>query len=292
MTRNSLWTALAAMSLQLAQGWAGHTCRSPSQDKGASLFVTESAAKPQEVVTMAPPTVVTCAEQHSRLQWGGNYTYVVLRPDGLPSFRGNLGGAQASYEYRPLDSFYGGLTVNWKQGRTHGDDGKRHLLYVDLQERLGYTAACRNNDLRFTFFTGLGYRHLGQKFIPTQGSILYFRYNELYIPVGTLIDYSFNRWFALGLDFVWMPQVYPTVLIVPLKGARWVLTEKLANFYAALPFDFTLTRSQKWHLVIKPFYERWKDGHSTAVTSTGIPLGLPGNAYNFWGVDVNFAYCF
>jgi len=228
----------------------------------------------------------------SFLQLGGDYTYVSFKPAGLPSFHGNLGGAQVSYEYKRMDSFYGALTTDWKQGHMHGTDGKRHLLYIDVQERFGYTATCAQEKVMFTFFTGLGYRHLGHKFIPSTGSVLYFRYNELYVPVGVLADFVAASWFTLKLEFTWMPQVYPTVSIVPLKGARWILTEQLANFYGSIPLDFTLTKGKTFHLVIEPFYERWKDGHSTAKTSTGIPLGLPGNTYNFWGVNVNFGFQF
>lgn len=45
-------------------------------------------------------------------------------------------------------------------------------------------------------------------------------------------------------------------------------------------------------LVVSPFYERWQDGHTTAKTSGGTPLGLHGNTYNFFGVDLNLAYSF
>jgi len=239
--------------------------------------------------------MTTIKQGPSCIQFGGDYTYVHFAPQGLPSFKGSLGGAQASYEYKPMNSFFGGLMSSWKQGNTHGTDGHRKLLYIDVQERFGYTVATCEEDFMFTFFTGLGYRHLGHKFTPTTGSVLYFRYNELYVPVGVLADYVATSWFTIGLEFTWMPQVFPTVSIIPLRGARWILSETLTNFYAALPLDFTLTKCKLFHLVLKPFYERWKDGHSTAKTvglSKPIALGLPGNAYNFWGVDVNFAYHF
>jgi hypothetical protein len=41
-----------------------------------------------------------------------------------------------------------------------------------------------------------------------------------------------------------------------------------------------------------PFYEHWQDGHTTAKLSNGTPLGLPGNTYNFYGIELNFSFCF
>ena len=178
----------------------------------------------------------------SSLQVGGDYTRVSITPTGLPSFRGNLGGAQLSYEYKLMNSFYAGLMGSWKQGNANGVDGTRKFLYVDAQERFGYTLSLVDDDLLFTFFTGLGYRHMGHKFIPTRGSLLYFRYNEFYIPVGLLADYTVNSWFAFGVEFTWMPQIYPSVSIIPLRGARWILTETLNNYFVDIPLDFTLTR--------------------------------------------------
>lgn len=299
MNKNSLWITVLGLSWSIATASAmDGSPESPSiyqdtiltaSEKHGNFLTANYPAKDKDTPDQPSMSLKTMP---SRLQVGGDYTHVQIRPHGLPSFNGNLGGAQASYEYRLMDSFYGGLTTSWKEGSTHGSDGKRKLLYIDVQERFGYMLSLCHENLFLTFFTGLGYRHLGHKFIPKTGSVLYFRYNELYVPVGILTDYTVNSWFAFGLDFTWMPQVYPTVSIVPLKGNRWILTETLANFFVDLPLDFTLTKSKKFHLILKPFYERWKDGHSTAETSTGIPLGLPGNAYNFWGVDVNFAYCF
>lgn len=234
----------------------------------------------------------SAAIQNSRLQIGGNYTGVTIHPHGHTSFGGNLGGAQGIYEYLPINSFYGAFTLDWRQGDTHGHAGKRSLLYIDTQERLGYTFSFDRDKLALTLYSGLGYRHFGQKLDPKKGSSLKFRYNELYIPVGSIVNYAVNHWFAIGLGLTWMPQVYPTVKITSLKGARWIITSELANFNVKMPITFTLTQDKRFSLILSPFYEYWRDGHSTAKTSDGLKLGLPGNTYNFGGVDINFAYSF
>lgn len=230
--------------------------------------------------------------KNSRLQIGGNYTWASIQPHGHTTFHGSLGGAQGMYEYIPMNSFYGAAKLAWRQGTLHGHAGKRSLLYIDAHERLGYTFSFCDTKYLLTLYSGLGYRHYGQKFDPKEGSSIKFRYNEFYIPVGAVSGYNINNCFAIGLGFTWMPQVYPTVTIVPLKGARWKITTQLANFYVEMPLTFTLTQDKRFSLVINPHYEYWRDGHTTAKTSSGIKLDLPGNTYNFGGVDINLAYSF
>lgn len=145
---------------------------------------------------------------------------------------------------------------------------------------------------RMSLFSGLGYRHNGQKHDPKQGHSVQFNYNQIYIPVGFLTNYDPCWWFGIGGDFTWMPQVYPTLAIVPLKGARWVTTCTFNNFYVEMPITFTLTRNKRYQIILNPFYQHWADGHTTAKASDGQTLGLPGNTYNFYGFDVNFGFCF
>jgi hypothetical protein len=157
---------------------------------------------------------------------------------------------------------------------------------------VGYTFATDSKRWRVTLFSGFGYRYYSHKLETAGLNNLRFNYNEFYVPVGFLTDYAFNSWFCFGANFTWMPQVFSTVGIVPLKGARWDLTRKVCNFYAETPFTFSLTSDNKFQLVFTPFYEYWLDGRSTAKLSSGVPLGLPGNTYNFYGADLNFAFNF
>lgn len=229
-------------------------------------------------------------ELESRLQAGANYTYLTLQPQGQQTFKGSLGGMQALYEFMPMNRFYEAAVFDWKQGNTHSPAGKRSILFLDAHERLGYTFANKNG--RLTLFSGLGYHYLRQNLRPKEGSSLRLSYNEFYIPVGFLTSYNASWWFSIGIDFTWMPQVFSTVFIAPLKGAYWNLTNRVDNFYAAMPFTFTLTQNGRFQILLKPFYERWADGHSTATSPSGVKLGLPSNRYNYFGFDVNFGYCF
>lgn len=226
----------------------------------------------------------------SSIQIGGNYTYAQIKIHDHHSFHGNLGGVQGIYEYKPRNNIYGALKASWKEGKTNGHRADREIAYVDVQERLGYTFACRNRSL--TLFSGFGYKFLGHKLKQHRHHTIKFEYNEFYIPLGFLSNYSFNACWTLGLNFTWMPQVYPTVKIVPLKGARWVIKDKINNFLVELPLTYLFSDNKRFSLILKPFYERWEDGASTARTFAGNPLGLPGNTYNFYGVELNFAFAF
>lgn len=228
----------------------------------------------------------------SRLEIGASYTRANIKIEDQPSFHGNLGGIQASYEYKPWNNIYAGLRAAWKQGTTKNSFADRKLIYVDVQERIGYTYASCCNDWSLTFFSGLGYRYLGHKLEQFEESSIKFDYNEFYIPVGFLSEYFFCSCWSLGLNFTWMPQIYPTVEITPLKGARWILKNTLGNVVVELPLTYFLTADKCYSLVLKPFYERWEDGRSTAETSSGQELGLPKNSYNFWGAELNFAFLF
>jgi hypothetical protein len=231
----------------------------------------------------------TCAD--SFFQIGATYTRAHIKVDSQSAFCGNLGGIEGIYEYKPMNNVYGGLKVDWKEGKTKNSFADRCLTYVDAQERLGYTFTSCDQIWSATLFSGFGYRHLRHKLKQNEESIK-FNYNEFYIPLGFLTEYSFLCYWSLGLNVTWMPQIYPTVQIQPLKGARWVLKNTIGNVSIETPLTYRFSENPCYFLVLKPFYERWKDGRSTAKTSNGQELGLPKNSYTLWGVALNFAFLF
>lgn len=228
----------------------------------------------------------------SRVQFGGSYSHANVKIGGQSSFKGNMGGVQGMYEYKPQNSIYAGLKASWREGKTKNSLADRKLVYVDAHERIGYTFASCCNDWSLTLFSGLGFRHLGHKLTQSDAPSVKFDYNEFYIPVGFLSEYFFCPSLSLGLNYTWMPQFYPTVKIQPLNGARWILKHTMDNMVVELPVTYFLTENNCFSLVVKPFYERWGNGHSTARTSTGQELGLPKNTYIFWGAEFNIAVSF
>ena len=237
-----------------------------------------------------PPVPICKRDWIHNFELGGDYAHVNLKPFGSSSFNGNLGGAQGLYEFRPKHNFYAAVKVAWRQGNTTGSGGERFLRYIDTQERFGYTFGPDYEDWRVSLFSGFGFHFLGQKLTPKKGSTLRFNYNEFYIPLGVKADGMINSWFGMGSEFSWMPQVFPTVTINPLGGSHWGLKNKINNFYVNLSFDFNVYK--RFYVSVVPFYEHWEDGRTTARTASGLALGLPGNTYNYWGVDLNVSYRF
>jgi len=240
---------------------------------------------------------------------GANYSHVNIKPSGNSSFNGNLGGLHAMYEYRPLNSFYGAALFKWRQGRASGSEGSRSILDLNVAERLGYVFGFKDNRCLWTLFSGFGFRFLGHRLNPaaltsaafigsffppfiTEENSLKINYHDFYMPVGFLLEYSICSRFDLGLYATWMPQIFSTAKIQPLSGTFWDLKETYGNVLVEVPLIFRLTQSKNCSLVLKPFYEFWQDGKSTAQTSTGIPLGLPKNTYHFVGVNLDFLYSF
>lgn len=214
------------------------------------------------------------------LEIGGSYSHANIKVLDHPSFSGNLGGVQANYQLWLDNHFYGSLDLVWKGGNTSGSRYERVFSYIDAQEKLGYTFSC------FTLFSGFGYRYLNHKL---KSPSIRFEYNEFYIPIGFLSEYQVSCDYTVGLNFTWMPQVDSTVLISPLKGARWVLQNRINNYLVELPLTYFFNC---FSLIFKPFFQSWEDGRSTAVNSEGDSLGLPGNRYTFLGFELNFALCF
>ncbi|MBS0629349.1 MAG: hypothetical protein JSS30_03885 [Verrucomicrobia bacterium] len=223
---------------------------------------------------------------------GGSYTRSHIDPKGFSNFDGNMGGVQGMYQYRPLQSFYFAIGGYWRAGKNTGRTGTRDLVDAGVHERIGYTFATCDSCFLFTPYTGFGYRHLSHHVKPKNGNRIKLRYNEFFIPVGFLTIYDLFSCVSIGLDAVWMPQVFPTVTFNVVDGARWVIKSTYKNFNVALPLYFHFSSCSSFDVVLSPFFEYWEDGQTTARTQFNDPLGLPKNSYIFWGINLNLQYAF
>lgn len=285
----SLYASLAAVSLKNARKLLALLCLLAIPVHAENEIAYNEHADQQQSYDAPSEQETPCAKKpNSYFLFGGNYTHLNFKPTEHASFVGNLGGAQASYEYRPANRIYEGVKFMWRQGDSDGSAGHRFLLDFDTQVRIGYTAAWECKDIMLTAFSGFGWRYLGHHLRKSGQPSIHFNYNEVYIPVGLLVDYEVNHCFDVGVYFTWMPQVFSTVNINPIGNARWVLERKYGNVLVELPMTYNFSRKkQVWSLNFKPFYEYWQDGKSKAKTTTGIPLDLPSNTYNFWGLEIN-----
>ncbi|MCB1072224.1 MAG: hypothetical protein H7A41_06590 [Chlamydiales bacterium] len=219
-----------------------------------------------------------------------NYTRVYVKPQGHPTLDGNMGGMEGNFEYIPADFIYAAVGGSWRYGSIDGKDSKRHLLDGEVYERIGYNATFLNKRFLLTPFTGFGYRHLSHNF--KRGVSLKMRYNEFYIPVGLLGRYNWDC-ASIGFFAIWMPQVYPTVTFDVTDGARWVTKATYKNFRVGLPILYHFQSVENLSIFLKPSFELWQDGKTTARTSsTRVALGIPQNTYIFWEVGLGLEYKF
>lgn len=227
----------------------------------------------------------------SHLLIGGNYNYAQFETDGLDSSKGQLGGAQALYEYKKSNSIYQGLrfTVRWGELRQSG--GTRNLRDIDGRGSIGYTF--RYNNFFFTPFTGFGWRYIRHNLKQSGYSSLKFYYNEPYIPLGMNLDYYINSYFSIGLKATWMPQVFSAVKIQPIGNVYWELEKNVKNGQLEVPLTFYFPKKcVVWTLQLNPYFQYWKDGKTRAHTARGIALDLPSNTYKLWGGEVNLGCSF
>jgi hypothetical protein len=228
-----------------------------------------------------------CWEGNNRVRVGASWSYLWITPKSFSSFHGNLWGAEAVYEYRPLRSIYQGLTFNYRQGNTHSHSQKRELLDFDVQERLGYTFANAKRNWAVTLYAGFGYRYLGQELKQPSLSTVSFDYSEFYVPIGFLVNRCINKYVDIGVNFSWLPQAFTTVDIIPLGGANWIIKRRIDNLQAELPITFKPMPERSFIIELKPYVQWWHDGKSVARTSFGDALGLPSNTYLFAGIELN-----
>jgi hypothetical protein len=228
----------------------------------------------------------------SRLSFGASYTYLHLGIENDSSFVGNLGGAQISYQYRPLNHLYADIKTSWKMGAVYASNRKRSLIYLDEFQRIGYTASFAADSCAASFFSGFGYRYYRQKIDSEFTKDSLHTTNFLYIPVGALIEYAASTYFSFALDFMWMPQVYASLKIKSDDTYKKRVSNQLGSISIYLPLSFTFNNLKEFHFVITPFYQRWKTCDPVAQNSAEKMKFTQINTYDFSGVDVNFQYCF
>lgn len=228
----------------------------------------------------------------SRVQFISTLARMNYNAEGENSFNGDIDGFQGIYEYRPLNNVYAGALLAWQQGDLAGSLGTRSITYVDAEERVGYTFGLDRGFMQATLFSGLGFHYLKHRYNPNTLPSIAFAYSEFYVPLGYSVNYEFSPSFALGVNCTWMIQFASAVGIDPLNGANWTLSNSLNNILVELPLDFTFPQDSHFHVRFAPFFQHWEDGPTTAVTTTGIALGLPRNFYNSYGLNFNIAYSF
>lgn len=286
----AMFTSALAEGVSLEQSGIGELQTDSKQALCLAVKNPESANTARVPTTMR----LCCFSPYSTLSVGGSYSYVSLKQTDLPEYSGNLWGVLAGYQYRKQDGLYAALKGFWRQGATSGESGQDYLRECKAEERVGYDFSFGPSQRgSIALYTGLGYRFMEQQLHQPALPDVSLVYNNFYIPIGTSIDYAIpfqNFCLSLGICATWMPQVYPTVNIIPLGGARWILEYELANVIVELPVTFS--SCNVFSVTIRPTFECWKDGATVAVGSLCNALGLPASSYLFGSLNLEFGWKF
>lgn len=222
---------------------------------------------------------------------GGSYSYAHVTPKSLPADHGWLYGLQGFYQHQIPNKLSLGAYVFWKQGLTNNSTGTRFLAVIDVNQRIGYCIGSYKKERFANFFTGFGYR-LNAEHVKVSGQSVHFDYNNFYIPIGFTFSGRVYPVIYFGTNILWMPQIYPTVNIQPLKGARWSLTYQFANIRLEAPITFKFYKKSEFSLQLNPYFEYWQNGHTYAKSQLGTKLTVPNNNYIYLGFEINGRYQF
>lgn len=222
---------------------------------------------------------------------GASYSYAHVAPNSLPADHGWLYGVQGFYQYQSPNKISFGTYAFWRQGLTNNATGSRFLAIIDVNERIGYCIGSYKKERFANFFTGFGYR-LNAEHVKVPGQSVHFDYNNFYIPIGFTFSGRVYPVIYFGTNILWMPQIYPTVNIHPLKGARWSLTYRFANIRIEAPVTFKFYEKSEVSLQLNPYFEYWQNGHTYAKSQLGTKLTVPSNNYIYIGFEINGRYEF
>ena len=119
--------------------------------------------------------------------------------------------------------------------------------------------------------------------------ILKYTYFKPYIPVGLMLDFKLSKYFTLGINYEYQWTIDTYVKIDTLVGAKWFLQRDNDHL---LEFPLTYHIRDWLSAIIMPYFRKVAMGGSTAVTTSGLVLGLQPQNYTMWGVEIDLAYTF
>lgn len=233
----------------------------------------------------------TFAESHAITSSGA---YLGIRGSRLgwktsgPEFFGYLVGPEVGFDYRQRDNVYVGGRYYMMYDHIASGGCGRGYTDMDMQVRLGFTFG---ETLLFTPYTGLGVNIVEQ----TKQSIARQPCNKMaitsiYVPVGLLATYHPSRYFSIGIDYQFMPQVDTHEKISGYKGVRWELHEQ-EQHSIEIPMQFTFGRPRFKHLQYRliPFYRTYRYGSAKFTSSLGGSMDLAAQHAYEWGLRYEFA---
>ena len=167
--------------------------------------------------------------------------------------------------------------------------------YIDQIEvfftgNIGY-AIKWGRDLKHWFVPYLGYDYLWlRQFLYIVGyEPLRYTYKKPYLPFGVLFEMYALPCLSFGINYTYLVDIDTRLDIKQLIGSGWFLTKK--NDYI-IQFPVVFKIKEWFDLRLIPYFRRLKFGESTAITSSGLALGLQPEGYKIWGGDIELSIRF
>lgn len=220
---------------------------------------------------------------------GAQYSRVRQFAHAMPTYKGNLGGIFAEFEFKKRNSFYADATALWNWGSLHVDGNPKTGVNEGIWEGdLGGSFSWGNcNRWTITAFTGFGYRRYVNDFDATLSTTaITIEYQNYFVPVGFKLNCDITADWRVSLNGKILPSVDEKLYVYTVTGTYWKQARK-PSFAVDLPITWSTNVFDSSFLEVSatPFFRYWQLGASHI-------LGFPTWKQAYWGVQATAGLTF
>lgn len=228
----------------------------------------------------------------SSIHIGPVYQRYQLDMNSVGFFHGNTWGGFAYYTYAKPWGLYANLGAEASSGNLFSQLGSSEISQIEFlfTEKIGYNIPWgKSQQHTLTLYTGYNYLWWRQHLNITGYNPFIYTYKKPYIPFGFNLNFTATDWLSFGVNYTFLFAIETHVNISATVGSDWFLKRKNDQM---LEFPLLFKIRDRLHISLIPFYRSLKMGSSTAVTDTGLRLGLQENSYQIWGGKFELAFYF
>jgi len=225
----------------------------------------------------------------NRIYIGPMYEHFHLNATGIGLFNGNLWGAELGYEFKESWGLYATLNANCGYGSLYDTVNTSTISQIELlvKANIGYVIKWgRKQSHYFIPYLGYDYLWLRQYLEIVDYDPLRYTYKKPYLPFGLLFEMHALDCLSFSINYTYLVDIDSRLDVKQLIGSGWFLTKK-NDYMLQFPIIFKIKDSFDIRLI--PYYRRLRFGASTAVTSTGLALGLQPQGYQIWGGEIEIS---
>ncbi|MCI5053068.1 MAG: hypothetical protein MRY21_08060 [Simkaniaceae bacterium] len=235
---------------------------------------------------------VVFADRPNNLSVGPVFERTHLKTNGQGNYDGNLWGAELAYTLLVPWGLYARASFDIIDGNLTGPKNGSHIEETDffIVGRVGGVFNWGHKQQYYLApYAGYMLQTISRREHITGEQTLTYTYFMPYVPVGFYLFMQPFFAFSIGIDFCYQIGIETYLAISSLKGSRWALSRK-NNWRLELPINYRCNQAVNLRFV--PYAYSGKIGSSSAVTSTGLPLGIESQSYSTWGMKVALGYNF